>query len=261
MVKEVRMDRAELLRRRRAQQQRAAQPAEKPAERRPRREAGREADNGNGAGRYYAPSLDTIRRDYKKLESQRSRFWKPQRGENQLRILPPWSKKGTFYLERPLHWGVGPSKRSVVCGAANDQSCFICDRIEELSQSNNPRDQAEAQRMAVSMRMLMNIVDLADVDTGVQVWETSDKMVMRLMSLMMDADHGDFTHPDKGYSVKFTKQGDGKGTKYGDLRTGKSAPVPYAGWEGELKNLDRYVRVLDYEAQRRAYEGLDEGDD
>jgi hypothetical protein len=262
------MDRAELLRRRRAQQQgagarqqgaAAGQPA---ADReRPRRQAGDEAGNGNGEGRYYPPSLEAIRRDYKKMESARSRFWKPQRGENQLRILPPWSKKGFFYQPRPVHWNVGPTKRSIVCGSATEQPCFVCDRIEELTQSSSPRDQAEAERMAVSMRMLLNVVDLSDVEAGVQVWECTNQLLLRLIALMMDPDHGDFTHPERGYAVKFTKTGEGKGTKYGDLRTGKGTPVPYANWQGELKNLDRYVRVLDYEGQRRVYEGADEGDE
>ena len=110
-------------------------------------------------------------------------FFKAKEGKNLIDILPyETSSKGP--LEKPpieagelwwrrifyTHRDVGVNNDRVVCPRSVGKRCPICEERTELFDKGEA-DAAKA--LNVSMRIVMNIIDLKDEDKGIQLWEIS----------------------------------------------------------------------------------------
>jgi hypothetical protein len=208
-----------------------------------------------GVDQAYAPPIEWLKAEWRRLEAGRKRLWTPNQGVNRIRIVPVKGQPG-FYAQVPWHFEVGPRKRGVPCRSRIAQACCVCDRIEALAASSDLGDQAEAMR--VKYRFLVQIIDLDDVDRGVQIWVTTEAMINKLVALMVDPDWRDLLDPKVGRNVTFSRQGEGKASRYLDPRPSPNpSPIPYTAWQDELKNFDDYLAPKSYLEQQRIYEGED----
>jgi hypothetical protein len=113
-------------------------------------------------------------------------WWKAKNGENNIRILPPWTAKGPnafqFWCERWIHFNVmaieAPDEQnqfSHVCpkhtpgagdvlgyGADEVIPCPVCDHVANLRASSDPVDSELAKNIRAKMRVYYNIIDLSD---------------------------------------------------------------------------------------------------
>jgi len=212
-------------------------------------------DIAMGVTEVYEPPIEWLKAEWRRLEAGRKRLWTPNQGVNRIRIVPVKGQPG-FYAQVPWHFEVGPRKRGAPCRSRIARACYVCERIEALAASSDLGEQAEAMR--VKYRFLVQIIDLDDVDRGVQVWATTEAMINKLVALMVDSDWRDLLDPKVGRSVTFSRQGEGKASRYSDPRPSPNpSEIPYTAWRDELKNLDDYLPLKSYLEQQRIFEGDD----
>lgn len=212
-------------------------------------------DIAMGVTEVYEPPIEWLKAEWRRLEAGRKRLWTPNQGVNRIRIVPVKGQPG-FYAQVPWHFDVGPRKRGAPCRSRIAQACYVCERNEALAASSDLGEQAEA--MGVKYRFLVQIIDLDDVDRGVQVWATTEAMINKLVALMIDSDWRDLLDPKVGRTITFTRQGEGKMSRYSDPRPSPNpSPIPYAAWQDEFKNFDDYLAPKSYLEQQRMYEDDD----
>jgi hypothetical protein len=103
------------------------------------------------------------------------RFWRPEAGANEIRIMPQWDEKlqGQFWREVHQHWNVSEDQKGPVLCPKNtpglEGECPICDLVASLRQD---KSNLEAQRFAKDIRAkrtyLLNVVVKGDPEYTAQ---------------------------------------------------------------------------------------------
>jgi hypothetical protein len=208
---------------------------------------------------YNPTDINNVLAQYERIKSQAGGdFWTPKVGRNLIRILPPWKPGALFWRESSVHWNVGPDSKMITCIKKElNQDCYICEVVERLQNSQDPRDQAVAADMRANIRVFFNIVDLDNVEKGVQVYTSGVKILQDILAYFADPDWGDITHPEMGYDIVIDREGTTReNTKYQVRARKNPTPVPNVELLAGLKNLDSFVKILTREQQAAIYEGM-----
>jgi len=161
----------------------------------------------------YAREADSLQRT---SYGASATFWSPEVGENQIRVLPPkdfqTNPDAVFFKKISVHWNVGPAKRKINCRhmlGANEQ-CPVCDFAAQLKASGRSDEKAQGEDLDVSTRYAMNIIDLKDTASGVQVFEASKTLFQDILAIFLDPDFGDIDSLERGRHLKIKRVGTGK---------------------------------------------------
>lgn len=124
-----------------------------------------------------------------------------------------------FYLTKELGGGV-------ISPATFGEKCPFMKKYNELSKSSSAEDREFAKRMKPNKKWMVPHIRYKD-EKGREVdHEAGAKLAMLaggqyqdLLDLWLDDEAGDFTHPTKGYDIKYVREGKGKmDTRYSMLR-------------------------------------------
>lgn len=154
---------------------------------------------------------DRMLRKKQQIDSARGYYWKPQKGENYVRILPSWKGPNEdFHYETPTHYRVGPNRRTVACIAQWGDVCPICQRAEKLAESADVEDQKRAASLMPRTRILMNVLVNNDPDGQVKIWSISPTLFSEFLSYYTNTQWGDFTNTKNGYNFTVTVKDSGR---------------------------------------------------
>lgn len=175
-----------------------------------------------------------------------AKFWRPNAGDNRIRILPGWAEEGDyagqFWREVAQHWGVSEEQAGpVVCPKQTpylEGDCPICDFVEALKQDKGDvRAQELVKQLRAKTAYLLNVVDMkdptytaADVaeykknrpegdvpfqvgDTKVQVFAAPATVFNQILN-SIQVNQVDITDPTSGHDINIRKDGKGLTTKY-----------------------------------------------
>jgi hypothetical protein len=169
-------------------------------------------------------NLNQVKDYYAKLQSGiGSSFWIPKSGVNLIRILPP-KEEGLFFYEVRVHYL--PNDFPIKCPRQDNEPCPICELVDNLRRSESAEDVERSRRLSAKRRYLMNIIDLDDLESGVQVFPAGREVLRQLLTYFVDPDWGDLTDPDKGYDIVIEKAGSGLQTSYTVRPRKNSTPIP-----------------------------------
>ena len=209
-------------------------------------------------------NLDKIRtlRDKAVEEANRrsAKFYEWKAKRNRLRILPPWAGADDFSRIFAKHWHLGPEGKTIVyCPKiCFDQPCPICDSIERMWKTK-PDDPTKEwlKSVGAAPRFYVNVIDLDDLDSGIQIAEFPKTVLMEIWNIMVDKEVGvgDITHLEKGRNMIIDKTGSGIGTRYAVRAELGATPVPIPIEAADLPNLDMLVRTESYENLKLVWEG------
>jgi hypothetical protein len=193
--------------------------------------------------------------------------------------MPPWAADAEeFWFATGTHFNVGPDERAVPCPVMSgvSESCFLDRLVKRLSKGDDD-EVTEAEAMSARPRYLLNIVDLANPQNGVQVWPCPKTIFRQLKKFWLnEEDYGDFTSFEEGFDILVEKTGSGIKTKY-DATPTRPKPFPpdkllnhsstavaetfqaLADEEYELPNLAEVQSFLTDEEMERTYKGLSGG--
>lgn len=173
--------------------------------------------------RYQERSRDDVRErannrggNFDSIFKPQYKVYKVKDGKNLLRILPPtWDDAKHYGIDLYINYGIGADNQSYL----------------SLSKMKNERDPlAEARRVAErsgreklakdlqpNQRILMWVIDRTDEDEGPQLWTAPFSLDKAIATMSMDEDTKEvlwIDDPDKGFDVRFYREGQGLKTKY-----------------------------------------------
>ena len=192
-------------------------------------------------------------------------YWKPKDGRNIVRILPvggvlpsDWVTPYPF-LKVGFHSKVGLSMNDTVCcpRLTYNKACPICQFQWTLYKSNNNEDKELAKEIRAYDRIIANIIDLSDVEKGVQKYAFGKTLARKIMTYIEDPEFKPLLDPEKGHNFIIIKKTVDNFPNYDDSRPEvkiSSLTEIYPRWREEAidlkgtiddKSWDEMTKVLD----------------
>ena len=147
-------------------------------------------------------SLDfnKMRNKLKTLRGQgggkQSAFWKPQDGEQTVRIVP--TPDGDPFKEYFFHYNVGKAT-GFLCPKRNfGDTCPVCDFATQLWNEDAVESKKLAKSLFARQRFFSPIVVRNEENAGVRVWGYGKTTYETLLNLVLNPDYGDITDVDEG---------------------------------------------------------------
>src|SRR3990167_6089203 len=151
----------------------------------------------------------------------------PKDGTNRIRILPPtWDDPDDFAFQMHTHFSVGPEEQTYLCPKQmRAETCPVCDEVARL-QKEGEKDDATSLR--AKKRFGVWLIDRKAEEDGPQFWATPFG-VHHDACVGAEDEEGqilELDHPQDGYDIIFTKEGQGNRTNYNGVRLSrKPSPI------------------------------------
>lgn len=149
-----------------------------------------------------ALNLDLMKQKMAALSGKNEKkntFWRPQEGENNIRIVP--TSDGDPFKERFFHYGVG--EQSFLCPKRNfGDDCPVCNLANEMWNEGTEESKNMAKSMFAKQRFFSPVLVRGEESEGVKVWGYGKLAYQKLLGIVLDPDYGDITDPDDGNDLK-----------------------------------------------------------
>lgn len=202
-------------------------------------------DGGSSGYRYERRDAESVKRraeqrgsggDFDRLLKEGVKMWKPNDGDNRIRILPPtWKKPEHFGLDVSVHYGVGADRQSYLClHKHKGEPDPIHEAYEEARRELNDNEGDKALEQLVKdlkakKRVVYYLVDRDHEKEGIQAWAAPKGFDDDLVQVMQDKRTGEvlpIDDPEDGYDIEFTKKGQGIKTEYTGIAVARrSSPL------------------------------------
>ena len=209
---------------------------------------------------YYAPKIEELEKELKSGGTPNYcnyPVWTPREEVNRIRILPPWSPRGSIFKVLYIHWfGSKDNMQSCICRRMFRKRCFICEEVTKLL-ANGVLTQEQARKYSPKRRAFCNGIDMNDIEKGVQIMSLPvNKVVDPLMKFYHNPEYGDFTHPETGYDITIERESSGMFPDYRVIPARSSTPLKNKEWLDQLFDLDDFEnvwRVHSYDEQKELW--------
>ena len=146
--------------------------------------------------------LNAIKKRLNQLKTTNNRtsnLWKPQPGQQVIRIVPYKHNKENPFIELYFHYDIGGKSY------LSPQSFGRPDPIEEfadkLKQSGNREDWRLGKKLEAKLRTFAPVVVRGEESQGTKFWGFGKTVYQELLSLIADPDYGDISDPINGRDV------------------------------------------------------------
>jgi hypothetical protein len=148
-------------------------------------------------------------------EEGRAQFFKPEAGDNLIRIMPPWEKGELYYKGFKVHFNVDILQNygleidwfAETCLAETTGSCPICAlsiKAKALGTRYADEDLIEvSKKLRAKQQFISNVVNMEDSSRSVKVMQYGKQVRDALSSLFQRK--GNITHPVTGYNIVVSK--------------------------------------------------------
>lgn len=174
--------------------------------------------------------------------------------KKRLRILPP-GQLGLFCQEFGAHYdlpGLIPAAAldAIACLKLTlQQACPVCAEVRRLyneaDATKNQDLQDKATRHRCKSRWAMNVIDLDDLEAGVQIWDINKEVFGWIKELFNEDKFIVSGHPTKGKAVEVTFARKSKWVAPSQMKIAAEqyhGAIPIADWKEQLNDLEEYVR-------------------
>ena len=160
---------------------------------------------------------NTSTKDFDSFLRDDIKTFKPNDGENTIRILPPgWDNPEHYGIEVHVHYGIGPDEQAYLCAEKHGKGpCCICDA--RVKAQRDGEDEEYVNSLKPTKRGLFYLVDRAHEKDGVVAWASPWSVDTGITKVSVDKKSREvlaIDDPEEGYDVEFDKRGKGIGTKY-----------------------------------------------
>lgn len=175
--------------------------------------------------------------DFDSYFREGTKLFKPNDGDNIIRILPPtWKEADHYGLDLWVHYSVGPDEQTYLClDKMKGEPCPLCD---ERARAVKDKDDDYADSLKPKQRVAIAIIDRDNEKEGVQIWAMPWGIDKDLLSRAQDKRTGEVLYlddPENGYDVEFTREGKGLKTKYvGIALARRESPIGDDRWLQEM---------------------------
>lgn len=212
-------------------------------------ENGKEEESKSISAKKPRTNIDAVKRLMGNIGSTQ-KFWKPQPGENSIRILPSNRKDGLPYFATTQHHGffIDGRKRAFPCLGVFKKPCPACKVIRYYENDGDPDIEKILEVLKPKRGYLFNVIDRSDPTQSVKMYQATPPVAREVVGYFVSEDYGDITDVDKGFDIVVTKEGADKSTRYKARARRKESAIGVEGWEDGLYDLEAeaYVEIPDY---------------
>ena len=140
-----------------------------------------------------------------KGEDRKSRndiFWRPQDGEQTIRILP--TPDGDPFKEFWFHYNLGTNPGFLSPKKNFGEDCPLDSFIRELFNDGTEDSIKMAKSLMARQRFFSPVVVRGEEDKGVRIWGYGKMAYQELLSLVLNPDYGDITDVEEGTDLVLT---------------------------------------------------------
>lgn len=153
-----------------------------------------------------ALDINALRNKLNQLKggAQRSDIlWKPQDGDNQVRILPLASNPENPFTELYFHYLGNKTYLSPLSFGERDPIAEFADNLRSAG-GLTKEEYRDTKKFVPQIRTFVPVIDRKSPENGVRFWAFGKTVYQELISVMSDPDYGDITDPQTGRDIKVT---------------------------------------------------------
>jgi len=162
--------------------------------------------------------LNAIKSKLNQLQSTTSNkdnFWKPEPGNQIVRIVPYKHNKDNPFIELFFHYNLGNNK-TYMSPASFGRPDPVEEFANKLKSTGNKDEWIQGKRLEPKMRTFVPVVVRGREDEGVKFWGFGKTVYQELLSVIADPDYGDITDPTTGRDIGIERQTPAEaGNQYG----------------------------------------------
>ena len=146
--------------------------------------------------------LNAIRKRLGQLQTTNNRtssLWKPQPGNQQIRIVPYAFNKENPFIELFFHYNL--NNRSYLSPISFGRPDPIEEFAQKLKASGNKEDYQLSKKLEAKMRTFAPVIVRGEESQGVKLWGFGKTVYQELLSIIADPDYGDISDPINGRDV------------------------------------------------------------
>ncbi len=148
-------------------------------------------------------NVDKMRQRLAQLKGEgggKDTFWRPQDGEQTIRIVP--TADGDPFKDYWFHYNVGKNA-GFLCPKRNyGDSCPVCDFASRLWSEGVDNNDEDSKKMAKSLfarqRFFSPVMVRGEEEKGVRVWGYGKMAYENLLTLVLNPEYGDITDAETG---------------------------------------------------------------
>jgi len=126
----------------------------------------------------------------------KSAFWRPQDGEQSIRIVP--TPDGDPFKEYFFHYNLGKNP-GFLCPKRNfGDDCPVCNFVRTLYNEGDEESVKMAKKLNARQRFFSPVMVRGEEAEGVRVWGYGKMAYQELLNLVLNPDYGDITDVDEG---------------------------------------------------------------
>ncbi len=136
--------------------------------------------------------LNAIRKRLGQLQTTNNRtssLWKPQPGNQQIRIVPYHFNKDNPFIELFFHYNL--NNRSYLSPISFGRPDPIEEFAQKLKASGNKEDYQLSKKLEAKMRTFAPVIVRGEESQGVKLWGFGKTVYQELLSIIADPDYGD----------------------------------------------------------------------
>jgi len=146
-----------------------------------------------------AINLDKIRERKEALEnrgSSRSNFWRPEDGEQTIRIVP--TTDGDPFKDFWFHYNLGENAGFLSPKKNFGEDDPLDNFVRKLFNEGTEDSIKMAKNLMARQRFFAPVVVRGEEDSGVRVWGFGKMVYEQLLNLVLNPEYGDITDPETG---------------------------------------------------------------
>ena len=145
-------------------------------------------------------NLDKMRSKLDRVEGRLARasdiFWKPQDGEQTIRILP--TEDGDPFKEFWFHYNLGNNRGFLSPKRNFGESDPLDDFVRSLFDQGTPDSIKMAKNLMARQRFFSPVIVRGEEEKGVRLWGYGKMAYKQLLNLVLNPDYSDITDPETG---------------------------------------------------------------
>ena len=147
-----------------------------------------------------AIDMNKMRAKLENLQSNggkgKSAFWRPQDGEQVIRIVP--SDDGDPFKEYWFHYNLGDNPGFLSPKKNFGEDCPLDSYVRELYRQGDDESVKMAKSLSARQRFFAPVIVRGEEEQGVRVWGFGKMAYQELLNLVLNPDYGDITDVDEG---------------------------------------------------------------
>ena len=128
--------------------------------------------------------------------NKKSAFWRPQDGEQVIRIVP--TPDGDPFKEYWFHYNLGNNPGFLSPKKNFGEDCPLDNYVRDLYRQGDDDSVKMAKNLSARQRFFSPVIVRGEEEEGVRIWGFGKMAYQELLNLVLNPDYGDITDTDEG---------------------------------------------------------------